>query len=136
MHLLPDESIFLMWLIFIVSLMILHNFVFKPTLKILAEREKRTKGLDKDANYFKEQSIQKLEEYNRLMADAVKLGRDMREKILKEAAQEKNELITKARVEAEKHVTILRAEIAGEATAANNTLAGQTEKLAQDISNK
>lgn len=100
----PVEFAFML-AIFLASLLVLNFLVFKPTLKILMEREKQLAGMEKEAKYFEELYENKLTKYNDLMDEARKLAKLAREDILKHARQEVDEIMAEARDLADKKVS-------------------------------
>lgn len=125
-----------MWFIFITSLLVLNHLVFKPTLKILNERHKRTVGFEKDAKYYSEQSAIKLKEYESLMADARNLAREARENILKSATGHQREIISEARNIAENELALIKKQISEETRIAREKLSQESESLATEIASQ
>ncbi len=136
MNLTPDLTIFPMWLIFMSSLIVLNYLVFKPSLRILKERDQRTVGMAKDAQYFNQQTQIKAKEYEAIITEARNNARKERDEILKVAAVKQKQIISAARDEAEKHLKGVKTEIAGESAQARLTIRGQAQNLSDEIVRK
>jgi F-type H+-transporting ATPase subunit b len=136
MDLMPNATILPMWVIFMVAAVMLNALIFKPTLKIIKQRQKLTVGMDKDVNYFQNQTQIKLEEYEALMQEAKKLARTAREDILKTAESEQKEIVGQARKEADGHLAGIRTTIQQESEQAKATLVQGADVLADSIVDK
>lgn len=136
MNLLPDLTILPMWLIFMATMLTLNHFVFKPTLAILSERNKRTEGSDKEVVYFTEQTQIKLDEYENLMNDAWTLARSARDEVLREAEATQKEILTEARSETDNKLNAAHKEVQTQANQARSSLAQSAAAMAKEITNK
>lgn len=136
MNLVPDWTIVPMWFVFISTVLVLNAFVFKPTLKILAERRKRTEGSDKEVKHLSEQTQIKLKEYEVVMAEALAVARGARDVILKQADLQQKEIVNEARAQAEKSLSVAKVQIQKDAETAREQLKAVATELAQSIKNK
>lgn len=125
-----------MWVIFIASYFVLNTLVFKPTLKIIAERERLTKGKTKEIEFFKQDSEIKFKEYEALMAEARSLAKISRDEILRAAEAEQKEILGQARSEAESTMEEVKAQIASEIISAREGLKSKTDQLAEEMVKK
>lgn len=136
MKIFPDLTVFPLWVIFMLSLWVLNHFVFKPTLAILAERRKRTTGLEKEVAYFQEQAELKSKKYELLMAEAGRMARADREQILKAAGLEQKQLITEARQKVESELVQIKDQIREQTHVARQNLRLSAESLSEQIVKK
>lgn len=136
MKIFPDLTVFPLWVIFMLSLLVLNHFVFKPTLAILAERRKRTTGLEKEVAYFREQAELKSKKYESLMAEAGRMARADREQILKAAGLEQKQLITEARQKVESDLVQIKDQIREQTHVVRQNLRLSAESLSEQIVKK
>lgn len=136
MNLVPDWTIVPMWFVFISTILVLNTLVFKPTLKILAERRKRTEGSDKEVKHFSESTQVKLKEYEALMMEARTVARGARDEILKQADLQQKEIVNAARAQADKSMSVAKTQIQKETETARSELKTIATELAQSIKNK
>lgn len=115
---------------------VLYVLLYKPLGKILAEREAKIEGSLKDAAAAKEKAERLLKEYETQLAGARqeaqaiieranRLGEEMREEIVKRAREEANRTLEQA-----------RAEIAGEKAKALAAIRDEAANLAILVANK
>ncbi|MBU0505896.1 MAG: ATP synthase F0 subunit B [bacterium] len=136
MELLPDITIIYMWLLFALTLCVLHFLVFKPTLKIINKRYEKTQGLQKEAHEQQAQTELKKEEYEAFMEQTAQEGQTLREQIINQATKKKNDLIDQARKQAQDHLKKERASLENESKKAQKDLTQGTELLATQICDK
>lgn len=136
MNLIPDLTIIPMWFVFMMSFFVLNHFIFKPTLKILAERRNKTIGLEKDVKNFEEKTEVNLREYGSLMVDANNLARNARDDILRAADSQQKEIVGEARQEAEQKINQIKAKISEQSGKAQQELQQNSQQLAQEIASK
>ncbi len=123
----------IMLVIFLLNFVVLANLVFKPTLKILAARDKKFSGLNQEAKKLEERVNRKWNEYEGLLEEARHVARMAREDILKQAEVEKQSIITKARDDAETQLTAARQDIGQQTTVARQDLKTKIQDLSKDI---
>lgn len=122
--------------VFIVLLLLLRRYAWKPILNAVNEREESIEGALKAAEKARE-------EMKALQADneaILKEAREERERILKEARDMKNKIVTDAKdaasAEAEKSVAQAKAAIEAEKAAAVAELKNQAATLSIEIAEK
>jgi F-type H+-transporting ATPase subunit b len=95
---------------FLILLLILYFFAYKPVLKMLDERSRKIKESMEEVQKVKEQAAQTEEEFKKkveaankegqeLIARAMRTGEEARQRAQLEAKQEAQVLVEKARVE-------------------------------------
>jgi F-type H+-transporting ATPase subunit b len=118
---------------FLVVLVGLHFIIFKPMLRLLAEREKAIVQDRKDAEELEGQVQEKMTELEERLAQAKAAANADRRERREEIRQREEEILTEARNKAEVMVDKARAEIEAEAEAARRTLREESEGLAKDV---
>jgi F-type H+-transporting ATPase subunit b len=136
MQLLPDFTIIFMWVLFALTLSVLHFLVFKPTLKIINKRYEKSAGLKTEANNQETQTNLKKEEYESFREQTAREGQSLREEIVNKATKKKAELIDQARKQAQDHLKKARTTLEGESQRAQEKLTQDTEILATNICDK
>lgn len=137
--LLQDFSVGLFFwqtLIFVVLIVLLAKFAWKPILKAVKEREEKIKGALEAAENAKLE-MAKLKSQNEDMRKEALAERDA---LLKEAKETKDQIIAEsknqAKVEAEKIVASAREEIKAEKVAAMAEIKNQVAELSIEIAEK
>ncbi|MCI0448738.1 MAG: F0F1 ATP synthase subunit B [Chlorobi bacterium] len=136
--LLSVEPGLIIWtiLIFILLVLILKKYAWKPLLDALDEREKGIKDSIEKAEYLKQEAEKILEENKKMLAGADEESR----KILNESKQLANkmrtELISKTNDDAAKILMQAKAEIEREKIAALNSLKDEIADLAVKAAGK
>ncbi len=136
MNLMPDLTIVPMWFLFIMSFVVLNQWVFKPTLKILKEREKLTVGHRHHAQENIHKAQAKLKTYETVLNEARQQGRKMREELIKKAQDEQKEALLLARQKAESITTKFKNDLEREITGVRQNLKTESETLADEIVKK
>lgn len=115
--------------IFIIVLFILNKILFRPTLKILHEREKKTEGFFNDAEDMGKRAEKTLEQYNEKLRQAKKEALELKRKFILEGTEKKEAILGGARKESHEFLEEMRGNIANEAESAKKTLQQQVENL-------
>ena len=98
---------------FIILLLVMYFFAYKPVLKMLDERSRKIKDSMEEVQKVKDQAAQTEEEFKKkieaaskegqeVIARAMRTGEDARQRAQLEAKQEAQGLVEKARVEIER----------------------------------
>jgi F0F1-type ATP synthase membrane subunit b/b' len=132
-NLLPDHTLPLMWVFFMVVLFVLNNFVFKPTLEIIEARNAKTLGLKEKAEKLSASVTKRLEAYEVAFNKARHLAATEREKILVQARSEERSIIDTARGQTDKMLSEIRQNIRAEKDVAAGILKKEVEQLADSM---
>ena len=123
-------------LVFILLIVLLRKFAWKPILDAVNEREESIEGALKAAEQAREE-MKSLQANNEAV---LKEAREERERILKEARDMKNKMIAEAKdaaaAEADKTIASAKAAIEAEKTAAIAALKNQAAALSIDVAEK
>lgn len=121
---------------FLLLLLLLNVFLYKPIRKVLAERkgevdESRARAHDVDRDVQ-----EKLALYEARMREVKAGASDQRGQLKKEAHDEEHRIIETARKEAAETLGTIKNKVAGEAAAARGVLKQQAQALSSDICEK
>jgi F-type H+-transporting ATPase subunit b len=135
--LLPDPGLFI-WMIvtFLIVLMLLRKFAWKPILKMIRDREDSIEGALKSAEKAKDEMRSLQADNEKILAQA----RNERDIMLKEAREMKDNIVGeakgKAKEEADKILASAREAIQNEKMAAITELKNQVALLSVEIAEK
>lgn len=130
-HLTPDLSLLVIMAIFIANYFVVRKFFLRPINEILNWREEQVRSADK----IYEESLARFEEAtadveSRLQASKREASK-LREERRAEAMSVRNDLIGKARGEADRAVAEAEEKITADVTAARTTIERDSEQLAR-----
>ena len=133
MQLIPDYSLVLQILIFVVLWQILKRILFEPFQKVLKERERRTVGARAEAEQLRSTATGAREEYKLALRDArVRIAQES-EATRKAAQEEQSKAVNEARAAAGAELTRLRATLSQQVDEARKTLAAQANTIAFEM---
>ncbi len=132
----PNETLPILWLIFMVVLVALNLLVFKPTLKLIDERKNRTDLLKDDSSRLLGETKSLMTGYEQKMKEARLNAAKAREHVLEEAHKEESVLVSKARKEAEVMLASMRKDLAADCAEATESLKKYAVELSRDMVNK
>jgi len=132
----PDLTVFIQVAIFLLLLLILTRFIFKPFLKVIAERRKRIEGAREEADRLKENLNELLGDYNTQIVKAKRENARLIDDMRKEGDDLGKELISKARLESEKSFNESRDRIWKEARKLEDKLAVTADEISSDLASK
>src|SRR5438128_1103984 len=92
-----DYSLVYQVILFLLLWVILSKVLFRPYLALLDERERRTAGARRETAELEREGERLKSEYEEKIAQAQAAGRAAKETILKEAREQRENLLTKAR---------------------------------------
>jgi F-type H+-transporting ATPase subunit b len=121
---------------FLLLLLILNVFLYKPIRKVLADREGQLSGARERAAAVDQDVAAKMAEYEARLREMKGQGMEGREALKKEAMAEEAKLIETARAEASATLTAIKEKVAAEAAAARAVLQDQARSLSNDICEK
>ena len=128
-----DWSIIPAIVIFIATIFTLNFLLFRPVLKVRAERERRTTGLMAQIREDLDHHMELFDQYQATIKNARLEGYRMVEKSRSEAMQFRNNVLEKARKSAEQLSQDARAAIRSQVTEAKVSLARDAQEIAGQI---
>jgi F-type H+-transporting ATPase subunit b len=121
---------------FLVLMVVLNIFLYKPVRKILADREKeiadayeRTVSVDREVQ-------EKMELYELKLRQTTAMAAEEKSKAIHKAREEEAAAIDKARKEASDIVATIQKRVAGEAEQARDFLKEQAQTISREICEK
>ena len=127
----PDYTLFIQMIIFLVALFFLNKFLFKPMIQVLEERKSKTTGREIEAKRLEEESIEK----ERLYLEGVRKARnemaEVKMQLRAEGLKVQRQKLDQARAEANGHLASFREELQTEREAARAELVEQAQALSR-----
>lgn len=121
---------------FLLLLLILNIFLYKPIRKVLADRESELTGAREKAAAVDKDVAEKMAAYESRLKEIKGKGFEEREALKKEAAAEEAKLLEVARAEAGTTLSTIKQKIAKEAADARAALQEQAKGLSLEICEK
>lgn len=131
-----DLSFVIQLINFLVLILVLNVFLYKPIRKVLADRQSQLSGAKARAAQVDEEVAQRMAEYEeRLKAMKAETGAE-RGELRKEAQAQETSILEKARTEATQSLETIKAKVAKEAAEARVLLQEQAKALSNEICEK
>lgn len=127
----PDLTFYLEIAAFLVFAAILTRVILRPTLNVLAERERRTHGAEAEAERLKGESAAMQARLEQRLDEARRLGADEGETIRRSAEKKQADLQEAAAADAARTLSEMRDRIRAESATARQQLRGETDRLAR-----
>ena len=121
---------------FLVLVLILNVFLYKPIRKVLADRAEQISGARAKAVAVDQEVQEKMALYEARMREVKGKAGDERAAMIKEAQAEEGALVGKARSEASETLTAIKDRVAKEAADAKSLLREQAHSLSLEICEK
>lgn len=134
--LMPNTTLAVQWVIFMVAVATLHFGVFKPTLKIVQGRRSRSIGAKHEAEVYRKKTEEKTAFLERSLEEARRSGYQKRETALQQGEKQVEEILRKARTEVNHSLEVLRKEIERETKEAAIQLRQYAQELSRDVAAK
>ena len=131
-----DGTFFLQLGLFLVMALVLNALLFKPYLRMRAERERSIDGARDEAHKMEAKARAIVTDYDAKLTRARQRGAEERARLRQEAAARERQLLGAARDEAGKAIGGARATIATDAEAARAQLDKQARDLAKQMAKK
>jgi F-type H+-transporting ATPase subunit b len=128
-----DASIIAAIIIFLVLIVVLNQLLFKPLMKIQAERESRTTGLMHQAQDNLNHHLNLFNEYQSSIKNARMEGYRRQEQLRAEALKKRSELQAQSRTAAERMIQDSRDSIRSQVDTAKQQLSLDAQEMANRI---
>jgi F-type H+-transporting ATPase subunit b len=135
-QLVPDGTIFLHILIIVLIIYILNATLFRPVNKILAERERRTRGGTGEAHDILQRVANSMNRYERSLRDARTEGYRLLEQERAKALAERQNQLNSLRAEIESSTEEQKSLLRTQSEEARVSLEADARKIAADISHQ
>jgi F-type H+-transporting ATPase subunit b len=133
---LPNYSVFIQLINFIVLLVVLNFVLYKPIRGILAKRKEKIAGLNGDITTSTEGAKSKQDELDNLRMEANRQGAQAREELKGEGQAEERKLIDAATAEMEASVAKVRKQVSEEIGKAREELKGEVQAFGRELAQK
>jgi F-type H+-transporting ATPase subunit b len=121
---------------FLVLILVLNIFLFKPIRKVLAERQGEISAAKARAEGVDREVQEKMAQYEAKLREVKSQASDERATLIKEAQAEEASVLDKARKEATDSLATIKNKVAKEATDARALLQEQAKALSLEICEK
>lgn len=135
-QLVPDGTLFLHIAIIVLMIYILNSTLFRPINKILAERERRTRGGTGEAHDILQRVANSMNRYERSLRDARTEGYRLLEHERAAALLERQNQLNALRAEIESSTEEQKNLLRTQSEQARASLEGDAQRIAADISHQ
>jgi F-type H+-transporting ATPase subunit b len=131
-----DKSLIIQALNFIILLIVLHRFLYKPLLAKMEERSGAIKKSLDEAQAARAEAARQQEENAVRLRAAYTEAAAIREQALKEAAEEQRRLVEAARAESQRMIESAKAQLEADVRKAHEELRREVSDLAVAVAEK
>lgn len=131
-----DWTLGLQFVNFFILLIVLNKMLYRPLLKVIAERREAIDGSHARAKDLEAGIEEKMQRYQQQLSEAKKVANDERNKLKKAAGEEEAVLLADAHGKATARLLAIKTKVAEEAADASKTLKNEAETLAGQIATK
>ena len=135
-HVIPDLTLFIQLIIFLVFMVIMKKVYFDPYLEAFDEREKTIQQLLAEAEENNRKAEKILEEVDKILAQTREESKKIMEQYHKETTEMVNNILKKAQAEAEKEIEDAKKEVAMTVEIEKKTMDKIIENMAKEIAEK
>ncbi len=121
---------------FLLLILILHIFLFKPILKNLSKRDEMIRAMKEDAERLSKRAYKLTEDYNAGIANARKESLEIINKAKTEAVEEQNRVLSGAKENFKNMVDNAKTQIQSETEKASLKLKEQAEPLSRFLAKR
>ena len=136
MNLIPNFTLVIQLVTFLVLMVILDRILFKPMLRLFNERKARTEGRRAAAAKATEKAEGIWDDYQGELAKVKAESDSSRMEVIREAEAKRQQITDVAMAEADKTVAGIRAKVSAETDAARGVLKAEVEALAKVMAEK
>ena len=136
MAIIPDWTLIVQIVNFIVLIMILNAVLYKPIRKILIERQKTVNQFEKDIDTLQEGAAENDQTFQSTISEAKAKGLSEKEAMKEAGEEEEKRLINELQEKAQADLETVRTQIAQDAGAAREKLKAQAEAFSVSIAEK
>ena len=122
--------------IVLIFYLVLKSLFFKPLLKVMAERDRRTLGAQREAEAAQATAVEKVKQYEEALRQAKAKVYTEQEAARKKLMEERAGLLKEVRAKANAEVNAAKERIAGEFDAAKKEIEASVPQLAAQIAGR
>lgn len=131
-----DLTVLVQFVIFVMLLLVLTKFVFRPYLAIRRERDENIDGARQRAGDLAHEAEEKMNRYDDLILTARKEAATVRAEYRRQAEAHTVEVLGEARKRAEEKVSAARAKLEQDAAQAQQALKARADEMGRTIAKK
>jgi F-type H+-transporting ATPase subunit b len=128
-----DKSLIIQIVIFVASIFILNNLLFRPLLNIVEKRERLTVGAIEEAKRLEAEVERIIGEYNRRLNEARAQAMEERNEMRRQAQRAAEELVERAKREAQILIEEAKSKLEGEMGVIKERIKPEIEVLAKEL---
>ena len=132
----PDKSLFIQIVNFLLIIFILNILLYKPIRKILIQRKERISNLEENIDTLDKEAQNKDDAYAAGIHEARAKGLSEKESLLQTAAGEEREIIDKINQKAQEDLSAVKEKIAKDTETVRKTLQQEVDDFANTISER
>jgi F-type H+-transporting ATPase subunit b len=132
----PDYTLLIQMVTFLVLVYILNLLLYKPVLKIIDRRKKQLEELENEIKLFNESVDKKASEYEEKLKQAKTNASELKKEIIKEGSDQAKSVVDAVRVEIPLMTQEFQQKMDKEMQAARKILNNQSQKLSLEIAGK
>ena len=136
MAIIPDWTLLLQIINFIVLVFILNAVCYKPIRNILIERSTKIQGFEQDIEGLKQEAADSDKTFQTEIGEAKLKGFRQQEALKESASEEEKRLIEEIHQKAQADLELVRAQITKDAEGARASLQGQAQAFSAAIAEK
>ena len=130
---LPDYTIIIQFVIFILTWMIIGRLLFKKIALLLEERTKRTGGARQETERLLVKVEELSSEYQARVEEVKREAREEREKMKKDALKVEKEIVEQAKQDAARTISDLRVRLEEESTGVREDFRKKAPELSREL---
>lgn len=133
---LPDYTIIIQFVIFLLTWMIIGRLLFKPIASLLEERRRKTGGARQEAERLLEKVEELSSEYQARIEKVKKEVSEESERMRKETLKMEEEILGQAKQDAAQIISELRVRLEEESIRVRETLREKAYELSRDLASQ
>lgn len=135
-NVIPDYTIFIQIIAFLVLIYILNVLLYKPILSIINRRRKQLEELENEIKLFNESVDKRAAEYEDKLKSAKTNAAELKKEIIKEGAEQAKKMVDAVRNEIPLMTQEFQQKMEKEILKARQVLDSQSRKLSLEIAEK
>lgn len=135
-NVIPDYTLFIQIVTFLILIYILNLLLYKPILAIIDRRKKQLEELENEIRLFKDSADKRVAEYDEKLKQAKTKASELKKEIIKEGDNQAKSIIDAGRNEIPLMTQEFQQKMDKEIQAARQILSSQSRKLSLEIAEK
>lgn len=131
-----DNTVSFQIIFFLFLWFVLNKLLFRPYLRLLEERERRTDGVKSETTALEDEAVRLRAEYEAAIANAREAGSALKDALVQEGRHEREGLLSRAREESAGLLDQVRQEVQSELRRERELAAQETEAVTRELAGK